>query len=327
MMALTDMTPLHRPLPLNSIDDAPSVTRVWDDVPDNSGPMSQEEILVEAAQPGISGLRKVSAFWFTTSNFFLAMTTTPWLVLLVGLLARAQDICESNGLIVMEVETMGKNGAWNDNSTLGGYTGSSYYLWDGENYFSGNQAGKHGLISAEVMVSTVGTYFIQWRSRIVVGNDNTEHNDFWFKVSGSGSTFFGAQVNNGGSIVYPYGGCPKGLTCQYPHGASGQGFFKVFQNTPNKWIWKSATSDHDDHYLLVTFDTPGVYTFQAAGRSYGFALDRMAAHIIPDYGVLPIEDNVASVIDTIQDTSLPETLCSGVSFPSIPNPSPTAEPQ
>ena len=173
-------------------------------------------------------------------------------------------------------------------------------MWTGSNKFGSVD---HSTTTTQtVYIGTVGTYLVRWRSLIAVGNDNTEHNDSWLKINGA--KFFGEKGN--GHKVYPRGGCCGG---PYPHGSSDDGFLKVYQNDPSGWNWKTATSDHDAHYVLVTFTSPGIYDVDVSARSYGHAIDRIVLQYISDYGSKSIETIVGNVASGMQDLSLGETRC------------------
>ena len=192
---------------------------------------------------------------------------------------------EHNGLVVIEAESGNNDGGWSKKSSAAGYTGNGYLEWTGSNQF--NNAGL-GTISYQIYIGKTGTYRFQWRNRIVQGSDNTEHNDTWLRFVDA-SDFYGQK---GSSKVYPKGSGKS----PNPNGASVDGWFKIYTNSSG-WNWQTTTSDHDRHDIYVSFDSPGVYTLQVSGRSYGHAIDRM------------VLSHSSVSHSAAQNTSLSETTC------------------
>ena len=235
-----------------------------------------------------------------------------WLLLLTTSATVAQaQFCEVNGMFVFEVESLDYSGTdWVLRSDVEPYTGSGYLVWDGPDDFTSVS----GEISATVMIGTIGTYVLQWRSLISKGAVSSESNDSWLKVSGAGSVFFAEQ--NGGSIIYPRGGCPTN-SCAYPNGNSVDGFFKVFQNQLGRFDWKTHTSDSDDHKILVTISEPGTYTIEIGGRSNGHGIDRLVGRLLPEYGSVDLEDFIDDLEDKIHDLDHVEHRCDETFAPTL----------
>ena len=213
---------------------------------------------------------------------------------------------EDEGLVVMEVESFPLVDGWVKNTSYG----ATYYEWAGDDSF-----GKVGVgtTSQRVQVTTNGTYLVKWRSRINIGEDSTEHNDNWLRVTGDGVTFFGEQQN--GSKICPRGGDLYGCPFEkIPEGASGRGWFKIYQNTLGAWSWKTATSDNDDHHVLVDVSQPTTLTVEISGRSSGHAIDRIVLKRMPTYGINTIDDAVKDVRRAAQDLDLQETTCYNHSY-------------
>ena len=208
---------------------------------------------------------------------------------------------DDDGLVVMEMESFPITGGWSPQTSIEGFRGPGYVVWQGANSFK--QPGQ-GLIARDVKITTTGTYVFKWRSRITIGNDNTEHNDNWLKIDGDGATFFAEKST--GSVICPVGGCDFGGR---PKGESGRGFFKVYTNQAGRWSWQSKTSDHDAHDVLVTFAKAGTYTVSISGRSRGHAIDRLVLKHLPSYGKEKTDRAIARELPSIQNPSLTETRC------------------
>ncbi|MEL6148423.1 MAG: hypothetical protein AAFV33_02910 [Chloroflexota bacterium] len=227
-----------------------------------------------------------------------------------GAVAHAQGECnvdftfeERNGLLVVEIESEPAVSGWAVQTALSGFTGESYYRWDGSNSFDtpGN-----GLLEYKFRINTAGTYRFAWHNRIAAGNSSTDNNDAWLRFPDA-ANFFGE--NPSGSLVYPRDNMrgPDGedLT-PYPEGDSDDGWFKLYVNANGlgSWTWDSNTSDFDAHQVYVQFDSPGVYTMQVSARSNGHAIDRM---VLFDPGRVTPNDafNLANA-ETRCDTPAPE---------------------
>lgn len=105
------------------------------------------------------------------------------LVLLLPLGApslRAQQFCEEEGLVVMEVESVPPAGSWVEESSLAGASGT-YYRWAGADQF--NTPGV-GILSYTIQITTPGTYNLRIRNY----HDNpdvTLENDCWVRMNSS----------------------------------------------------------------------------------------------------------------------------------------------
>ena len=174
---------------------------------------------------------------------------------------------EENGLVVIEAESAMIPGEWSQETALSPFTGENYLLYTGPDLF--NTPGR-ALLEYEIMISTPGKYRFQWRSRIAIGDSNTEHNDSWLRFPNA-SDFYGQK---GEALVYPKG---VGKTPN-PEGSTREGWFKIYQNVRDNWTWRASTSDRDPHDIFVEFDSAGTYLMQIAGRSNGHAIDRIALY-------------------------------------------------
>lgn len=172
---------------------------------------------------------------------------------------------ESEGIIVIEIESATNYGSWVLDTAIAGYTGDAYLQYTGPNFY--NNPG-NSLLNFEISIEKTGKYRFQWHSRIAVGNSQSEHNDSWLRFQDA-SDFYGEK---NGQKVYPKG---IGKTPN-PNGSSANGWMKIYQNNPNNWSWKTRTSDNDPHEIYVEFDTTGIYTLEISGRSNGHAINRLA---------------------------------------------------
>lgn len=191
-------------------------------------------------------------------------------IFLIPLVSSAQSLPryqESEGIVVIEIESALNYGQWELETSLTGYTGEGYLHYKGENFYSnpGNS-----LLNFEIAIEKPGRYRFQWHSKIAIGDSNTEHNDSWLRFKDA-SDFYGEKD---GQRVYPKG---TGKTPN-PNGSSKDGWLKIYQNNQNNWTWVTRTSDHDPHEIFVEFDTAGVYSLEISGRSNGHAINRIALY-------------------------------------------------
>lgn len=174
---------------------------------------------------------------------------------------------EEEGVVVFEAESAPRLGNWQEQTTIGGFTGENYLNYQGSNFF--NDPG-NSVLNFIVRITRIGTYRIQWRSRIAEGTSNTDNNDSWLRLPDA-SEFYALK---GTSRLYPKG---SGRTPN-PAGAGGEGWFKVYQNVRNNWTWDTRTNDNDPYQIYAAFDSIGDYRFQIAGRSRNHAIDRVALY-------------------------------------------------
>ncbi|MFY0599887.1 MAG: hypothetical protein JXR03_09470 [Cyclobacteriaceae bacterium] len=163
------------------------------------------------------------------------------------------------------------SGDWEKRTTIEGYTGDGYIVWEGPNQFWKGEAniGAAGRLTYKIDIPKAGTYLFQWRSYIAkvdAENPNTEHNDSWLRIPDA-DDFYGEK--NTGSIVYPKGSGKS----PNPAGENGNGFFKVYMNTSNAWSMISSTSDNNAHQIYATFNEAKEYTVEIAARSDFHAID------------------------------------------------------
>jgi hypothetical protein len=161
---------------------------------------------------------------------------------------------------------------WSFQTNIPGYSGNGLLVWNGPNSM-GNPG--NGLLTFKVQINTPGTYRFLWRSKITIGNNNTEHNDSWLRIPDA-AHFFG--MKNNGHIVYPKGtelppiSESSEQTDTEPNGSGRDGWFKAYMNNVD-WKWQTSTSDHDAHNIFAVFTQPGIYTIEVSGRSQGHGID------------------------------------------------------
>jgi hypothetical protein len=189
--------------------------------------------------------------------------------------ARSQPYLEQNGQVVIEVEVVPPAGSWDESQAIAGYTGDSYYVWDGPNQSQGG----NGLLTYEIRIQSAGNYQILWRSRITEGDDSTEGNDTWVSLSGtpiSGQHTIGTNV-----------------------------WTKAYHGQLGKWSWQTATKDFDPQPIRQFFSA-GLHTIRLSGRSGGHAVDRF---VLFKYADKPYENNhsAAGASQEAALTALPQS--------------------
>ncbi len=229
-------------------------------------------------------------------------------LILLPLLCRAEpavncpdaDYEEQNGLVVIELENTSFTGSsWAYENVEGGFTGTGYILWRGNQYF--NNA-SNGVITIPVRINNPGTYDIQFRARISSesNENNTEHNDVWIKVADGARMF----ADKNGSEVEPRPQCENNSNVECPEGSSTNGFFKAYGGNKNNFTWYSNTYDNNAHRIKVTFNSPGTYNVQVAARSSLYMLDRL---VLSNPSLISQND--------ARSTNQEETLCEASDSP------------
>jgi len=173
---------------------------------------------------------------------------------------------EKDKFVKGDIEIISDTNGWNLESNIENYLGEGYLVWKGNNNFSTTGIAK---LTYKIQINNVGIYRFMWRSRITKGDSSTEANDTWLRFPDA-DDFYGMKLT--GDIVYPKGSGKTPL----PEGAGSSGWFKVYMNTIDKWIWRATTSDHDPHNIFVEFKNPGEYTMEISARSAYHAIDRFA---------------------------------------------------
>ncbi|MCB9896902.1 MAG: hypothetical protein H6825_02745 [Planctomycetes bacterium] len=94
--------------------------------------------------------------------------------------ASAQDFCEQDGLVVIQVESTPPAPGWAAETISSGYTGSSYYRWDGGNQFSTPGV---GTLSYAFNIEHAGSYSLRIRNKFTSATPS-EGNDCWTRIDG-----------------------------------------------------------------------------------------------------------------------------------------------
>jgi len=168
-------------------------------------------------------------------------------LLLWGNSAVSQTFVESGGFVSFEAEAAAISGDWSLSTELGHFSGESYIVWDGPDFFNKANAGQ-GTIGYQFEITTPGNYELRWRSRIAHGNNNTESNDTWVR--------FPSGVNVAGEEPL-------------------FGWTKVHMGHAGAWFWDAKTNDHTGVNVRQYFPA-GLHTLEISGRSNGHAIDKMA---------------------------------------------------
>ncbi|NBB80244.1 MAG: hypothetical protein GVY36_12515, partial [Verrucomicrobia bacterium] len=159
---------------------------------------------------------------------------------------------EQNGIVAFETESVNPTTPeWQEATLIAGFSGDSYFIAQEENL---NQGGE-GVVSYPVYITTTGRYQLNWRSRIGIGSDNTEHNDNFARV-----------VDADGNPVTPV---------VNDNDATGT-WYKAYMNRANAWDWQTSNKDNDPHSLSWNLQADTLYYFQISARSNGHAVDRVA---------------------------------------------------
>ncbi len=197
------------------------------------------------------------------------------------------DFRAVDGIIAFEAESLPLNEDWKVRTQSNGFDGSGYMVWEGNAF---NNIPTHGVIKIDIKIDEPGRYQFQWRSKIGMGSNTTEHNDAWVRFPGA-ADFYGLKGQPGAEIRrYPKPICDDAAamaavtasadvdTADCVRGSSKDGWIKVYSSGANDWKWSTFTSDNDASRVMAEFDSPGVYTFELAARADFFLIDRMVIH-------------------------------------------------
>lgn len=150
------------------------------------------------------------------------------------------QICEPPvGPIVLEVESAAVTDSWVEETSIAGYTGSSYYRWNGSNHF--NEPG-NGILTYTVNVVTPGLYNMRIRN-YHTNPDQTLENDCWTRFDG------GTWNKSYSSIALAWNWAT--------------------------WFDPPSGSDYKSEYVLAA----GTHTFEISARSKNFRIDRVHFYI------------------------------------------------
>ncbi len=145
----------------------------------------------------------------------------------------------NQGLVVIEIESVPAAGSWTPSTTFPGFTGTSYYRWDGPDLFS--NPGVDPLIY-QFDITDPGDYEFHLHNRHEDPQPDQE-NDCWVKV------------DNGPWLKV---------------------FSNMGAATVGVWNWHSIAEDGGGAQFQAEYNLGvGRHTVQISGRSNGFKIDRM----------------------------------------------------
>ena len=162
---------------------------------------------------------------------------------------------ESDGLIVVETESLALIGEWAMESIDAGYTGSGYIRWNGANYL--NDPG-HGTLAIHVKISDPGDYNVRMRISHLGAPAGDQWNDAWVKMNE------GTWVK----VVHPADRINEGFTFHSPTEPSAGVFGQMRYNL-----------------------SAGEHTLYISGRSTNFRIDRI--HFYKDGVADPLNTSYA----------------------------------
>lgn len=252
--------------PVSATDYAPA-TKKWTSIMVNNGDQIQVEFQAHTngTIPEGDGTAYARGRW-TDLAFTCSGTTGGG----TGGSGNCTGFEEKDGLLIVEMENTNFSGNWKKESVANGYTGDGYIVWRGSNSFNNTE---NGIIEIPIKINTTGTYIMRWRMAIkpeYVG-PATEHNDSWLKIEADN---YYAVKNT--SKIKPKPECNNAPNYGCAEGSTLNGFFKMFGGGTNaNWQWQNKTSDFDDHFVQVDFNSPGEYKIIVAARSEGHLLDRI----------------------------------------------------
>ncbi len=176
---------------------------------------------------------------------------------------------ENAGIVVVEVESIPTAGDWEDSANIvdavGGASGT-YYEYTGPNQTSAVDPTDHLIYPIEF--TTPGLYRFQMRSQAEPGQPQSEHNDTWVRIDGAGAN---AVAYLGGDD----GGAPDTLM--------GNGFFKVWMQSTDNFIWTSYHVDGAGQDIYFDITQAGIYEVTLSGRSSLHKIDRFAIYLESSY--------------------------------------------
>ncbi|MEM1347443.1 MAG: hypothetical protein AAGI01_02735 [Myxococcota bacterium] len=192
-----------------------------------------------------------------------------------------------NGLLVIEAESLPIHGEWIVASDRPGFFGAGFIEWMGE---SQNGRPGSGKMEVKLRFERAGKYRMQWRNRIGMGDNPTEHNDTWVSFEGVADSYGYRQSGDQESRRYPKPTCeddafiasvealPEVTDARCAKGSTRDGWFKVYSSSARDWRWSTRTSDHDAHEIGIDIDAPGVYTMLLSARGDHHLIDRIVIH-------------------------------------------------
>ncbi|WP_010180156.1 hypothetical protein [Aquimarina agarilytica] len=200
--------------------------------------------------------------------------------------------------VVIQAETATLNTDWQLKTTIDGYNGTGYIVWEGPDLFWREKIQTSSALKYNVQIDEPGTFEFKWRSVVGKGSNTTEHNDTWLKIPDADDfytyvnrdfVFNGKKDDQGKKIeikltnapgkFYPNGSekTPTGIA-----GENKQGYMKIFMNSAN-WTEIASTWDHNGFRVFAEFKNKGTYTIEIVPRS--------SFHAIDEFKLIPIKEN------------------------------------
>lgn len=156
----------------------------------------------------------------------------------VGAEGPLHTFIEEEGRVIVEVESAASDGDWKAETGIAGYTGDFYYTWRGPDLFG--QPGV-GVLTYRIQISEEGTYHLRIRN-YHDNPDGTQSNDCWVKMDDGAWT-------------------------------------KVWSPAVGQWNWISHFDFSEHNKPPASYElSAGTHTFQIAGRSADFSIDRFHFH-------------------------------------------------
>lgn len=153
----------------------------------------------------------------------------------------AQVFLAQSDVIVVEMESSGAPGDWNNSTSTPGFTGESYIEWLGPNLFG---TPGQGVFFFDFEVQEGGEWILNVRNRHE-NPDATEENDVWI------------QMDNGPWIKT----------------------FSNMAGSVGAWTWESRFDFSHNNQPQASYNlSPGVHRITFSGRSFGFKMDRFHLH-------------------------------------------------
>lgn len=160
---------------------------------------------------------------------------------------------ESNGLIVIEVESATHDPQhWSLESGIAGFSGQAYLVGKTDTFKQGGL----GKMRYPFKVSNSGTYQLQWKSRITVGDSRGEHNDAFARILDENETLLDTVNHENERDADP-------------------SWYKVFMNRLDQWSYDAKNVDGVGIALAWDLEAGKTYYFEISVRSQGVALDRI----------------------------------------------------
>lgn len=157
---------------------------------------------------------------------------------------------ESDHRVVFEVEDHALVSPWTIETGVSGYTGTGF-IRGGEDHFQNPGV---GVLSFRIQVANSGRYQLNWRNRIGLGSDKTEHNDSWARMT---------DLN--GNPKAPVG----------PTDPDDGLWHKVYVTVANQWDYGSSNDDVNQVALAWDLVAGETYHFEISTRSKDHLLDRV----------------------------------------------------